>query len=440
MAITLGEDPTAQRESAGTGGGHAVPDGFVAAVDAGVIEEARRRQRRRRRGLAGILAGVAAGVAFIAAVGGAGHGGASSAAPRPAGSARITFVEGRPYVDGRPFLVAVTPALQPGVVGLCVEDKGGGSCNGAYPGAGLPLYAGGTQVELRVGPGGEVDYELAGPHVAAVRVAGLGTFAVHRSAALPAGDGLAVFYRPPGTAGTLVTPDDAAASLGVVGHTPVAAIRVLPLDRTGRVIPTRQGAAGAYAPPPVRYWTGGAGTPAGGRCRLRTTLAGAAVQWGEVSTRISGEAEAPATALYSCVDAWYVTPDRAAYEVGVLLDGRRPGSIPPPLWGAVPLPGHPGVVRVPPVAEPALTAAQVAAGVRAILARRSRRHAAPGLAAYAPSRLASELAEVRVLAAPVLARRVGRAWVIVRNGTPAAQLAFLDTLRLSVPGVAAARG
>lgn len=413
---------------------HLEPERAPTGLDAGVIEEARRRQRRRRRGLAAVVAGGAALVASIAALGGGGHGGASSVALRPASPARMTFVDGRPYFDGRPFLVAVTPALQPGIVGLCVTVKGGGSCNGAYPGPGLPLYSGGSQVELRVGPGGEVDYELAGPGVAAVRVPGLGTFAVHRSAALPAGDGLAVFYRPPGALGTLVTPDDPASSLGMVGQTPIPAIRLQPLDRAGRVIPTQEGPLGALPAPPVRYWTGGAGTPADARCQLRTTLPGAGVQWGEVSTRLGGQAAVPATAFFSCLDAWYVAPGGAAYEVGVLLDGRHPGSMPPPLWGAAQLPGHPGVAWVPAVAEPALTAAQVAADVRAILARR-RPESRLDLAAFAPARLASELAAVRVLSPPVLARRVGPAWLLVRNGrTLAAQLAFLDALRLSVRG------
>jgi hypothetical protein len=76
------------------------------------------------------------------------------------------------------------------------------------------------------------------------------------------------------------------------------------------------------------------------------------------------------------------------------------------LWGAVPLAGHPGTVRIPAVE-------------RVIHFR---------LPEY-PGR---ELSSRDVLVAPTVARRVGPAWVLVREGRGLAQrIALLDSLRVT---------
>ena len=76
------------------------------------------------------------------------------------------------------------------------------------------------------------------------------------------------------------------------------------------------------------------------------------------------------------------------------------------LWGAVPLAGHPGIVQIPPVE-------------REIHFR---------LPEY-PGR---ELTSRQVFVPPTLARRVGPAWVLVREGRSLPQrFALLDSLHVT---------
>lgn len=58
-------------------------------------------------------------------------------------------------------------------------------------------------------PAGEVDATFTGPGVAAMRVAHLGTFKAEPAIGLPPGAKQIVFYRPPGSRGTVLPPDSA---------------------------------------------------------------------------------------------------------------------------------------------------------------------------------------------------------------------------------------
>jgi hypothetical protein len=160
--------------------------GAVDDIEGGVIEEARDRQRDRRRRLAVVLAGgIAVALALALAHSGGGGSPAGGRSRIPGDPLRPTFTGGRPYVNGLPFQLAVSPSLQAGNVGLCVAAQGHGtSCDGPYTGPGRPvLGVEGFSSEAQVGPRGEIDFTLTGPGVAAVRVEGLGTF---RTLPLPA--------------------------------------------------------------------------------------------------------------------------------------------------------------------------------------------------------------------------------------------------------------
>ena len=108
-------------------------------IDDGVIEQARRRQRRRWLGFAAVLAGALAVLAGLLIGGGggarAGRLGGLRFHQRPL---HLAFVDGRPYVNGRPFVLNVSPSLQAGNVGVCVMKEGGGGCNGPYAGRAYP--------------------------------------------------------------------------------------------------------------------------------------------------------------------------------------------------------------------------------------------------------------------------------------------------------------
>jgi hypothetical protein len=107
----------------------------------------------------------------------------------------------------------------------------------------------------------------------------------------------------------------------------------------------------------------------------------------------------------TCLHAWY-TLDGSSYETAILLNASSPGSPPARLWGSVPLAGHPGVVQIP--------------AVEREIHFRLPKH---------PARL---LSSRQVLVPPTLARRVGPAWLLVREGRGLAQrLALLESLHVT---------
>ncbi len=387
----------------------------VAKVQGGVVRDARRRQRRRWAGVAALFGAGTLALAGVLLSGakGTGRGAADSAAERPLD---LTFLHGRPYVDGYPFVLAVTPSLQPGNVGICVRLEGTGTCNGPYGGPGRPLFGDeGYGPAERVGPRGEIDFALTAPGVAAVRVKDTGTFRPVSLPGLPPGDRAVVFYRRPGSLGVIVPPGAGARELINFERVPhPVAITMTALDRSGHAIaqvPAESRARSFNLP--SSYWQAPGAPPADARCALQAASPTTSVQWGEVSTVIRADPSVTGTAFLTCLNVWYRHAG-ASIEASVLLSARHPGGAPAPLWGASALSGHPGVVRVAPVWGRAPSAKRVG----------ELRRAHPGWPAreFARSEIAPEM----------LARREGNAWVAVQYGNSRAErLGFLEGLTLA---------
>ena len=388
-------------------------------IDDGVIEEARRRQRRRRLGLCAVFTGVVAVLAGLLLGGGGGgsvgHPGERLLRQRPL---HLTFVDGRPYVNEQPFALSVFPCLQAGDVGLSVMKEGGGGCS-SYGGPGIPLFGEeGSSPKVRVGREGEIDFTLTGPNVAAVRVQSIGTFRPIPLPGLPAGDRAVVFYRAPGSLGTVLPSGGTTALLQGEEHNPhPVGITLTPLDRFGRPIPTipinsdkrRFQLADSYWQPPQP-------APANASCTLATRLTGVSVEWGMVATEIAPDTAVRGTAFFTCMQVWY-RRNGMSFQSALLLNAQAPGRPPSPLWGARPLPGHPGIVQVNAVYGRRPTAQELAA--------LRREH--PRVVAFAE----------RPIEPATLARREGDAWLLLRYGhSLSEQIAFLQALhitRLALP-------
>ncbi len=377
-------------------------------IDDGVIEEARRRQHRRRGAISAVLlAAVALGAGLLLGAtgkGATGHAGRTALRlPRP----QLAFVRGRPYVNGQPFVVRVTPSLHAGNVGMCVAAEGAGGCPTSYAGPGRPLY--GSELthggEGKVGPQGEIDYILTRPGVTAVRVKDTGTFKPIYLPGLPDGDRAVVFYRPPGSIGQIVPPESAQEF--EQGHPHVVAITLTALDRQGR--PILQRPSGIFQLP-SSYWQQPAAPPGNASCALASNLSGVSVAWGEVAMRIAPDTAVTGTAFLTCLEVWY-RHDGASLQAALLLNAQAPGRSPAPLWNVTPLPGHPGIVQVHAIYRRwELTGAD--------RLRREHSHAATFIES--------------TLEPPALARREGNAWLLVRYGsTLAERVRFLDALHIT---------
>lgn len=387
----------------------AAPPRSAFEIDDGVIERARRRQRRRRRAAAAgaLLVALGATLALALAQGQGGNAPATALQREP--PLKLTFVRGKPYVNGYPLVLSVLPYLQAGQVGLCERLEFAEDC-GPYATTGTPLvgHEGVNPVE-RVGRRGEILVLLAAPAVSAVRVSRLGTIHPLALPGLPAGDRAVIVYRPPGAIGTVLPPDGTVKQLQgfeAVPH-PVG-VTLTPLGRDGRALPQISAESPARSfTLPVSYWQAPSAESARGRCALQAP-AGASLRWGEAATRIAPDATAPAGTYLTCLDAWYAS-GRSSVEVAVLLDARAPGRARPlPLWDARPLAGHPGVFALPASYRRPFSARSLAiSGARHV-------------------RLSREIVPETLL------RREGDAWLLVRYDASLSQrLAFLDALRLS---------
>jgi hypothetical protein len=373
----------------------------VPSPDAGVIEEARRRQRRRR------LAGAAGGAAVVAVAGSvllAGGGGSGGPLGRFAyrRPAKLALVHGQPLSGGQPAFIGISPSLKAGNVGVCEFVVNAGGCYGSPPTPGDPVYDdGGFSPKKAVGPEGEIDAVFTGPAVAAVRVAHLGTFKTHRVAGLPGDVREVVFYRRPGSPGTVLPVGMNPANLQSFEEARRApALTETPLEASGQPIPAR---AQPVFMLPSAYWQQPQTPPGAGRCAVVSTLPGVRGEWGETATEIAPDRHITTTAWLSCMDAW-LGRGGVSYEVALLLDATAPGRPPALLWGAVPVPGHAGIVQIKAVEH------------RWRFPVRGRLRTFTSV--YVP---------------PTVARRVGPAWLVVRYGhTLAQRIAFLDALRVSV--------
>jgi hypothetical protein len=376
----------------------------VLEIDDGVIEEARRRQRRRRATGTALTGGTAATLALLALFIGGGAKG-SSGTPSSAGPLKLTLVHGRAFSGGQPALMGVAPSLQAGNVGVCVTVVNGGGCNGPLPRADYPVYGGEgvTDGEAKVGSAGEIDALFTGPGVAAVRVAHLGTFKAESAPGLPPGAKQVIFYRRPGSRGMVIPPGslhEALQSSELAKRGPDLTETLL--DAAGRTIPVAGSPVFTLA---NSYWAGDQAPPARGRCAMSSSLTGISTAWGQVATEVEPDRVITVPGWLTCLHIWYRF-DGSSYETAILLNAKSPGSPPAMLWGAVPLAGHPGIVQIPPV-------------------EREIRFRLPKY----PSRV---LSSRQVLVPPTLARRIGPAWLLVRDGRSLTQrLALLESLHVT---------
>jgi hypothetical protein len=397
-------------------------------IESGVIEEARRRQRRRRT--IGIALGAGAAAIAIAAllIGGGGGSSGARGLPEPRGPQKLTLVHGRVFIGGQPALMGVTPSLEAGSVGVCVRVATQGGC-GSFPTAAYPLYGGpgGFSPKEKVGPEGEIDALFTGPGVAAVRVAHLGTFKAERAPRLPPGAKQIVFYRPPGSRGTVLPPGLSPQILQGFEHARQGpALTETLLDTSGHPIPVGKTPAFQL---PNSYWQWPQAPPARGRCALSSSLTGVRNAWGIVATRIAADPKIATPGWLSCMDTWF-SAGGASYEAAILLDAKSPGSAPAPLWGAIPLPGHPGIVEIPPVQRevhlPPLSSAE-AQRILTVDTRLVGRTQAEQILRESERRTFWS-----VLVPPTVARRVGAAWLLVRYGnSPAERIRFLEALHVT---------
>jgi hypothetical protein len=408
-------------------------------IDAGVIEEARQRQRRRRA--TGIAFGAAIVIAILALViGGGGGGGDNSGAAGEPPSGRplkLALVHGRALLGGQPALIGVTLSLQAGNVGVCVTVVSGGGCNGPLPSATYPVY-GGEGVfspEEKVGAEGEIDAIFTAPGVAAMRVAHVGTFKAERAPGLPPAAKQIVFYRPPGSRGTVLPPGSTPQILQRFERSRQGpALTETLLNASGRAIPI------GHAPPtfvlPNSYWQGTQEPPTRGRCAMSSSLPGVRTEWGQVATEIAPDRDITEPGWLTCLHTWF-SLDGASYETAILLNSKSPGRLPAMLWGAIPVSGHPGIVQIPPMQRefhfsfPKLSSAQAARDLAQVTKAEGRARAEQFL------RQREQLSEREqtyweVFVPPTVARRVGPAWVLVRDGNSLAQrIKFLEGLHVT---------
>lgn len=377
-----------------------------AEIEDGVIKEARRRQRRRRATGIALAAGAAVIALLALLIGGGGKGGSGPAGRPPAGESTLTLRHGRAFIGGQPALMGVTPSLQAGNVGVCVRVVGEGSCNGPLPSAGYPIYGGGEgfRAEEKVGPEGEIDAIFVAPPVAAMRVAHLGTFRAESAPGLPAGVKQIVFYRPPGSRGSVLAPGLSPRVLQGFEHARHGpALTETLLDASGR--PIRLGKSPPTFTLPNSYWQGSRAPPAQGRCAMSSTLPGVRSDWGQVATDIAPDRAVTGPAWLTCLHAWF-TVGGTSYETALLLNASSPGSPPAMLWGAIPVAGHPGIVQIPAMERE--------------------------LHFRVPRITGKEHTFWDVFVPPTVARRVGPAWLIVREGSSLAQrIAFLQGLHVT---------
>jgi hypothetical protein len=376
-------------------------------IEDGVIEEARRRQRRRRT--TGVALGAGAAVIAILAlfIGGGGKGSSGpSGGPPPGESTQLTLQHGRAFIGDQPELMGVTPSLQAGNVGVCVRVAGEGSCNGPLPSAAYPIYGGGEgfRAEEKVGAEGEIDALFVAPPVAAMRVAHLGTFKAEVAPGLPAGVKQIVFYRPPGSRGSVLAPGMSPRILqGFERDRRGPALTETLLDASGR--PIRIGRSPRTFTLPNSYWQGSQAPPARGRCAMSSSVPGVRSDWGQVATYIAPDRAVTGPAWLTCLHAWF-TVRGTSYETALLLNASSPGSPAATLWGAISVPGNPGIVQIPAVQQE--------------------------LHFRVPRFTGKEHTFWDVFIPPTVARRVGPAWLIVRDGDSLAQrIAFLQALHVT---------
>jgi hypothetical protein len=274
-------------------------------------------------------------------------------------------------VAGHRYSIRVAPDLDTGSAGWAVWTNYtgppfagglGGGGGGGYPTASDPVFQGGGVAPWSF-PTGEtkgnsVGFVLTGPQVAAVRI-GNRTIRTVTSSLLPSGDRVAVFFQA------------ARAPTPMVGGRPghpihfrlpvpgrsIQTTALLPLDSTGRVLPTAFPSSSEY----VRGWSfwqapsavtpniheppyHGRTSPRRGVCELgQHGLSGLTPEWGSTMTTLPTVKDYVGELFLSCVSTEYYLhgwPMAAA----VLLDAGHPGTTLGPIPGARAVPGRPSLV------------------------------------------------------------------------------------------------
>jgi hypothetical protein len=115
------------------------------------------------------------------------------------------------------------------------------------------------------------------------------------------------------------------------------------------------------------------------------------------------------------------------------------------LWGAIPIPGHPGMVEIPPVQREihfripkrsrAQVARELAKDTKTVGRARAEEDVRPA------EQLSGKATYWAVFIPPTVARRVGPAWVLVRYGNSlAARIRFLQALHVTKIALPRGRG
>jgi hypothetical protein len=290
---------------------------------------------------------------------------------------------------GFAYAIRESPSIQPGWAGWqvwIVYSRPGTSGYGqmgklggfGYPTTTTPVFGSGGLVDDCVqcyARGTPVEYVLTSPQVFAVRI-GSQTIRTVSSPALPTGDRVAVFFihakgrvdvipvNGPVPAGKL--PPGVKVPPGRMKNV----IFVLPLDRSGRVIPTRftpraypeAGRTSTWMAPDAstRWWRlDGIPVPYHGRgyhqpphpgpgvCELaQHGLPALHAQFGQTIAWLTPVKNALGEVFLPCANTAYYLHG-SQIEAAVLLDGHHPGQVLGPIPGARPVPGQPGIVDLP---------------------------------------------------------------------------------------------
>ena len=165
-------------------------------IDAGVIEEARRRQRRQW-GIAAVAVLMAAAALAAVAVwlvgGGVGGSGQRSQSSGP--PVRITFADDRFAANRMPIGIALAldPA-KPGSAQAYFDYDGDTAIDNDVPGSGARVLVRWDAAPADPSTPGRIIFAIVGPGVAAVRDGNYGTFTAHHLDGLPPGYKAVVFY------------------------------------------------------------------------------------------------------------------------------------------------------------------------------------------------------------------------------------------------------